>query len=139
MGVDLAPTPSIEEQDLLQRSTKKHKQRLEGEPELDSSGTCAGEQTHTSWSRKLFTDTVKQRPANLEIYTCEDLAEVAKICNLVVSEERKKEDTRHRFTLSLEKYRSLFKPLWGALILKLLGKSLPLRIMEQRTRELWKF
>lgn len=40
--------------------------------------------------------------------------------------------------ISPEKYHSLFQPWRGALILKLLGKTVSLKIMEQRTRDLWK-
>lgn len=38
--------------------------------------------------------------------------------------------------ISPEKYHSLFQPWRGALILKLLGKNVSLRVMEQRTRAL---
>lgn len=40
--------------------------------------------------------------------------------------------------ISPEKYHSLFQPWWGALILKFLGKSVSLRVMEQRKKDLWK-
>lgn len=39
--------------------------------------------------------------------------------------------------ISKEKYISLFKPWWGALIIKLLGKSVTYRVMQQRTTSLW--
>lgn len=39
--------------------------------------------------------------------------------------------------ISPEKYHSLFQPWKGALLLKLLGKSVSLRVLEQRTRDLW--
>lgn len=38
--------------------------------------------------------------------------------------------------ISAEKYHSLFKPWRGALVLKLLGKSISFRLMEQRTNSL---
>lgn len=40
--------------------------------------------------------------------------------------------------ISPEKYHSLFQPWRGALILKFLGKSVSLRVMEQRKKDLWK-
>lgn len=40
--------------------------------------------------------------------------------------------------ISKDKYLSLFNPWRGALILKLLGKSVSFRVLEQRTSELWK-
>lgn len=39
--------------------------------------------------------------------------------------------------ISKEKYLSLFKPWRGALIIKLLGKSVTFRVMQQRTSSLW--
>lgn len=39
--------------------------------------------------------------------------------------------------ISPKKYHSLFQPWKGALLLKLLGKSVSLRVMEQRTKDLW--
>lgn len=40
--------------------------------------------------------------------------------------------------LSAKKYHNLFKPWKGALVLKLLGKIINYRVMEQWTRNLWK-
>lgn len=40
--------------------------------------------------------------------------------------------------ISLEKYHSIFQSWRGALILKLLGKTMSLWVVEQRTRDLWK-
>lgn len=40
--------------------------------------------------------------------------------------------------LSVEMYHNLFKPWKGSLVLKLLDKIINYRVMEQRTRNLWK-
>lgn len=42
-----------------------------------------------------------------------------------------------KLELSKEKYISLFKPWRGALFIKLLGKSVSFRVMQQRTTSLW--
>lgn len=42
-----------------------------------------------------------------------------------------------RVEILKEKYITLFKPWRGALILKLLGKMVNYRVLEQRVRELW--
>lgn len=42
-----------------------------------------------------------------------------------------------RVEISKEKYISLFKQWRGAMILKLLGKTVSYRVLEQRVRELW--
>lgn len=42
-----------------------------------------------------------------------------------------------RLEISKEKYTSLFKKWWGALIVKLLGKSISYCILEQHLRDIW--
>lgn len=99
----------------------------------------------TSWASKLFTNDSslqqQQEPDTLHLYLGEDEEEPSPgVDELFLIEEVSSDQPPKygpRVEISKEKYISLFKQWRGALILKLLGRNVNYKILEQKVQDLW--
>lgn len=106
---------------------------------------CDGEEgVANAWGQWSFAEVMRNGLVVRKLYLGEDgvndLGDFEDLCESLVEEDGG-EGGKPRSPvvfISPEKYHNLFQPWRGALILKLLGKSVNLRIMEQTTRGLWK-
>lgn len=127
---------SVEEDDLLARSVKKHKRPAVGEPGSPSS---ALNEARVGWA-ELLRSTVNPP---LEIYTGEgedddttlDLLEGYDTATMVDSEGV--ESGRVTIDIPLEECKRLWTPWRRALVIKVLGKNFSFRILEKRVTDLW--
>lgn len=98
-----------------------------------------------AWERRTFVEATMNQGPQLEpmmFYMGEEdereLDELDGLCDEEFDVMAEANGKNPVVKLSAEKYHSLFKPWKGALVLKLLGKSISYKTMEQRTRTLWK-
>lgn len=131
-----------------QRSNKKpnHNLELENIPEemevqaKDEASDSADPGVEHSWAHKLFPDPplVDSYP---QFYLGEDEEEKFTGVDALFQGHSDLEEQHPPFgprvEISKEKYTSLFRQWCGALIIKLLGKSVSFRTLDQRLRDLW--
>lgn len=81
------------------------------------------------------------RPSRSQMYFGEDdeldFSEFETLCELTSQGSEESAKSSPVVPISPEKYHSLFQLWKGALLLKLLGKNVSFRILEQHTRSLW--
>lgn len=94
------------------------------------------------WVQRFVVEVLQRAPVVRQIYQGEDgVMDIDGFEELCEPQPDTKESERPKspvVAISPEKYHSLFQPWQGAYILMLLGKIVSLKIMEQRTRDLWK-
>lgn len=96
-----------------------------------------------AWGQRSFVNVVHDNLQESSLYTGEgDKDEklndcIEQLCGASTSFDDGTKLKSSIVPISLKKYHSLFQPWKGALLLKLLGKTISLQIVEQRTRNLW--
>lgn len=98
--------------------------------------------TQSVWGHQSFVETLQGNQATLQLYLGEDdereFDEIEELCATFEVSAENSGSASPVVPISVEKYYNLFKPWWGALVLKLLGKNVFFRTMEQRALDLWK-
>lgn len=156
MNAESTPAPKAKEMDLLHRSSEKHVRSVEGDSPSDadnhgeelaavdgSESSPNADPTVGFSSQRSVTEAVTKPPVSKELYMGEevegDLEVIEKLCNPPVDEmENNGDDITPVIRFDPETYRRLCKPWRGALLIKLLGKSVNFRVLKQKTQELWK-
>lgn len=156
MNAESTPAPKAKEMDLLHRSSEKHVRSVEGDSPSDadnhgeelaavdgSESSPNADPTVGFSSQRSVTEAVTKPPVSKELYMGEevegDLEVIEKLCNPPVDEmENNGDDITPVIRFDPETYRLLCKPWRGALLIKLLGKSVNFRVLKQKTQELWK-
>lgn len=87
------------------------------------------------WGQSTFANALQDRPKQFSIYVGEDndhdLFSSADMCDMEEGDNDESQIKIPMVPISPEKYHSLFQPWHGALVLKLLGKNVNFRILEQ--------
>lgn len=95
----------------------------------------------TTWTNKLFPDSSQLHSERPHFYMGEDeeerYARVDEMFSYNDSLEECPPQFGPRVEICKEKYTSLFKKWWGTLIIKLMGKLVSYRTLQQRVRDLW--
>lgn len=128
--------PSAINVDPLQPSSKKSKSHLvdytnslhgmENMTEMDTTE----EPNRGSWGSHTFADMCREEVPVPQLYFEE-------LCEIDQSDGDSRSTKSPVVSISPQKYHNLFQPWRGALVLKLLGKSISYRVLEQRTWNLW--
>lgn len=94
-----------------------------------------------SWASTLFPDQVPESSMYPQFYLGEDEEEKYEWIDALFHSHLDLDDAPPKYgprlELSKEKYTSLFRQWRGSLIIKLLGKSVSFRTLDQRLRDLW--
>lgn len=138
------PRPSLEEQNQLRRSIKKHKRSDDESPApVDDSQVDSEEMIteQTDWTPASFAATLQGKPSRLEFYTGEgedDLMDDMSMADIIQPDmEEFDPDICPVVDIPWDHYRQCWKPWRRALVIKVLGKSISYRILQDRLPRLW--
>lgn len=152
MEVETVVQPPVSSTDPNQPISKKSKSRQEEPTTSSEEGTSNGDadmqetQPTLSWGQSTFAETLCRgggftRPSHLNLYMGEDddqnLSRFEEICEMDQGDIEGSNSGSLVVPISPEKYHSPFQPWRGALVLKLLGKTVTFKLLDQRTRSLW--
>lgn len=129
---------STEETDQLNRSIKKYKRHANGKfvPPTEEEN-----RPNNTWSQRLFTEVLRGPPIQREFYVSDgeesDINSDMDDFNNLDSEAEESRPGRVAVVVSKAECRALWRPWRRALIVKLLGRNISFRLLEQRLRSLW--